>query len=79
MLEHDISSLPVVGENGSVEGVVTAKDLLRYASEHGADGGARPLRTAPSQVVRFYQRCRSPEHIFYLCLGLRGSGDAGSS
>lgn len=30
MLEHDISSLPVVGEGGSVEGVVTSKDLLRF-------------------------------------------------
>ena len=51
MWEHDCGSVPVVGEGGRVEGVITDRDIAMSAYTRGQGLGAAPVESAMSCYV----------------------------
>jgi CBS-domain-containing membrane protein len=51
MWDHDFGSLPVVGEGGCVEGVITDRDVAMSAYTNGRGLAAAPVESAMSSYV----------------------------
>ncbi len=71
--EHRIGALVVTDENGSVQGIVSERDLLRTAAETWDDGGQRAERLRDRPVVGIMTQaviCAVPDDDLDYAMGI---------
>jgi CBS domain-containing protein len=70
---HRIGALVVTGEGGSVQGIISERDVLRTASETWDDGGDRVSRLRDRPVVGIMTReviCAVPDDDIDYAMGI---------
>jgi CBS domain-containing protein len=70
---HRIGALVVTGDDGSIEGIVSERDVLRMAAETWDDGGGRTARLRDRPVVGIMTReviCAVPDDDLDYAMGI---------
>ena len=70
---HRIGALVVTGDDGSIEGIVSERDVLRMAAETWDDGGDRTARLRDRPVVGIMTReviCAVPDDDLDYAMGI---------